>query len=324
MNVGLRQFMHFAVVAVILIGLSGHGAWSQATRTIKIVVPVSPGGASDLLARLLGEQIGRAQGPRILIEDRPGASGVIGTEAASRAAPDGNTVLIISSDSLVLSHLRKLNYDPLTSFEPICYLVRTPLVIVVNAASPYRTLANVLDAARAKPRDFTLASFGPATVHQIAFETLRRAAKVDMTFVPYPGVAPAVNALLGEHVSSVLGTYSTVAEQLNAGRLRALVTTSRTRIEPLPEVPTVAESGYNNYEVDYWLGLFAPAKTPKDTLSQLADWFIAAMQAPEVKSKLVAQGLYPVGMCGVEFVAFLHKQYDDFGNVIREAKIKAE
>jgi tripartite-type tricarboxylate transporter receptor subunit TctC len=324
MNVGLRQFMHFAVVAVILIGLSGHGAWSQATRTIKIVVPVSPGGASDLLARLLGEQIGRAQGPRILIEDRPGASGVIGTEAASRAAPDGNTVLIISSDSLVLPHLRKLNYDPLTSFEPICYLVRTPLVIVVNAASPYRTLANVLDAARAKPRDFTLASFGPATVHQIAFETLRRAAKVDMTFVPYPGVAPAVNALLGEHVSSVLGTYSTVAEQLNAGRLRALVTTSRTRIEPLPEVPTVAESGYNNYEVDYWLGLFAPAKTPKDTLSQLADWFIAAMQAPEVKSKLVAQGLYPVGMCGVEFVAFLRKQYDDFGNVIREAKIKAE
>jgi tripartite-type tricarboxylate transporter receptor subunit TctC len=272
----------------------------------------------------LGEQIGRAQGPRILIEDRPGASGVIGTEAASRAAPDGNTVLIISSDSLVLPHLRKLNYDPLTSFEPICYLVRTPLVIVVNAASPYRTLANVLDAARAKPRDFTLASFGPATVHQIAFETLRRAAKVDMTFVPYPGVAPAVNALLGEHVSSVLGTYSTVAEQLNAGRLRALVTTSRTRIEPLPEVPTVAESGYNNYEVDYWLGLFAPAKTPKDTLSQLADWFIAAMQAPEVKSKLVAQGLYPVGMCGVEFVAFLRKQYDDLGNVIREAKIKAE
>jgi tripartite-type tricarboxylate transporter receptor subunit TctC len=132
MNVGRRQFLHLAVVAVILIELSGHGAWSQATRTIKVVVPVSPGGASDLLARLLGEQIGRAQGPTIVIEDRPGASGAIGTEAASRAAPDGNTLLIISSDSLVIPHLRKLNYDLLTSFEPICYLVRAPLVIVVN------------------------------------------------------------------------------------------------------------------------------------------------------------------------------------------------
>jgi tripartite-type tricarboxylate transporter receptor subunit TctC len=138
MNVGRRQFLHLAVVAVILIGLSGHGAWSQATRTIKIVVPVSPGGASDLLARLLGEQIGRAQGPTIVIEDRPGASGAIGTEAASRAAPDGNTLLIISSDSLVIPHLRKLNYDLLTSFEPICYLVRAPLVIVdrFTARSP--------------------------------------------------------------------------------------------------------------------------------------------------------------------------------------------
>jgi tripartite-type tricarboxylate transporter receptor subunit TctC len=202
--------------------------------------------------------------------------------------------------------------------------VRAPLVIVVNTASPYRTLANLLDAARAQPRDFTLASFGPATVHQIAFETLKRAAKVDMTFIPYPGVAPAINALLGEHVTSVLGTYSTVAEQLNAGKLRALAAASRTRIEPLPEVPTVAESGYNNYEVDYWLGLLAPAKTPKETISQLAGWFTAALQAPEVKRKLVAQGLYPVGMYGASFVALLHKQYDDFGRVIREAGIKAE
>jgi tripartite-type tricarboxylate transporter receptor subunit TctC len=233
------QFLYLAVVSVILIGLSGHGAWShQATRTIKVVVPVSPGGASDLLARLLAEQIGRAQGQTMLIENRPGASQIIGTEAVSRAAPDGNTLLINSPDSLVIPHLRKLNYDPLTSFEPICYLVRAPLIIVVNTASPYRTLANLLDAARSQPRDFTLASFGPATVHQIAFETLKRAAKVDMTFVPYPGVAPAINALLGEHVTSVLGTYSTVAEQLNAGKLRALATASRTRIEPLPEVPT--------------------------------------------------------------------------------------
>jgi tripartite-type tricarboxylate transporter receptor subunit TctC len=326
MNVGRRQFLHLAVVAVavILVGLCGHGAWPQATRTIKIVVPFSPGGVGDLLARLLGEQIGRAHGPTMLIEDRPGAAGVIATEAASRAAPDGNTLLINSTDSLVIPHLRKLNYDPLTSFEPICYLVRVPLVMVVNTASPYRTLANLLDAARSKPGDLTVASFGPATVFQIAFETLKRRAKVELTFVPYPGIAPAVNALLGEHVSSVLGSYSTVAEQLNAGKLRALATASRTRIEPLPEVPTVAESGYNNYEVDYWLGLFAPAKTPKEAIFQLTDSFTAAMQAPEVRPRLVAQGLYPVGTCGADFAALLRKQYDEFGRVIRQTNIKAE
>jgi tripartite-type tricarboxylate transporter receptor subunit TctC len=321
-----RKFLNLGVtaVAIIVFMLSGHGAWSQPTRTIKIVVPASPGGALDTLARLLGEQIRHAQGQTVLVENRSGASGMIAADAVSRAAPDGNTLLINSPDSLVIPHLRRLHYDPLTSFEPICYLVRAPLVIVVNAASPYVTLANLLDAARAKPLDLTLASFGPVSVHQIAFETLKRAAKVDMTLVPYPGIAPAVNALLGEHVNSVLGTYSTVSEQLNAGKLRALATASRTRIEPLPGVPTVAESGYDDYDVDFWLGLFTPAKTSKETISQLADWFNAAMQAPEVRPKLVAQGLYPVEIRGVDFAALLRKQYDDFGRVIREANIKAE
>jgi tripartite-type tricarboxylate transporter receptor subunit TctC len=125
-------------------------------------------------------------------------------------------------------------------------------------------------------------------------------------------------------VNSVFAAYSTVAEQLNAGKLRALATASRMRIEPLPEVPTVSESGYKDYDLDYWLGVLAPARTPKDTVSQLSGWFSAALQAPEVKQKLVAQGLFPVGICGADFAALLRKQYDDFGRVIREANIKAE
>jgi tripartite-type tricarboxylate transporter receptor subunit TctC len=323
-----RQFLHLAglaaAIAVLTVILSGHGAWSQTTRPIKIVVLVSPGGSMDILARLLGEQIGQAQRQTVLIENRPGAGGVVAHEAVSRAAPDGNTLLMIAADSLVTPHLRKLNYDILTSFEPICDLVRVPNLIVVNSASPYRTLADLLNAAHAKRGDLTLAGVGPATVVQIAFETLKRAAKVDMTFVPYPGGAPAVNALLGEHVSSVLTFYPTVAEQLKAGKLRALATGSRTRIESLPEVPTVAESGYADYEVDEWNGVAAPAKTPKETVSKLAGWFTAALQAPETKRKLVAQGLFPVGICGADFAALLRKQYDDFGRVIREANIKAE
>jgi tripartite-type tricarboxylate transporter receptor subunit TctC len=328
MGLPQHRFLHFAglaaAVAVLSITLSGHAAWAQTKRTIKIVVPAQPGGAGDILARWLGEQIGSAQGQTVLIENRPGAGAVIGAEAVSRAAPDGNTVLMAASDLLVSPHLRKLNYDFLTSFEPVCELVSVPTVIVVNDASPYRTLADLLNAARAKPGDLTLGSLGPATAFQLAFESLKHAAKVDMTFVPYPGNAPAVNALLGQHVNSVFAAYSTVAEQLNAGKLRALATASRMRIEPLPEVPTVSESGYKDYDLDYWLGVLAPARTPKETVSQLSGWFSAALQAPEVKRKLVAQGLFPVGMCGADFATLLRKQYDDFGRVIREANIKAE
>jgi tripartite-type tricarboxylate transporter receptor subunit TctC len=292
--------------------------------TIKVIVPVSAGGAADFLARLLGEQIGQAQGQTVLIENRPGAGMVIGAEAVSRAAPNGNTLLMASSDLLVSQHLRKLNFDMLTSFEPICYLVSAPTVIAVNSASPYRALADLLNAARAKPGELALASVGPASAFQIAIESLKRAAKVDMAFIPYPGGAPALNALLGEHVTSLFITYSTMAEQIKTSKLRALATGARTRIASLPEVPTVAESGYKDYEMDYWFGVLAPARTPKNVVSQLADRFTAALQAPEVKRKLVAQGLYPVGMCGADFGALLRKQYDDFGRVIRETNIKAE
>jgi tripartite-type tricarboxylate transporter receptor subunit TctC len=195
-------------------------------------------------------------------------------------------------------------------------------VIVVNSTSPYRTLADLLDAARAKPGDLTLA--GATWPAYIAFEMLKRAANLNMTFVPYPGGAPAVTALLGEHVTSVFTDYPTSAEQLKAGNLRALATGSRTRAAALPGVPTVAASGYKDYEVEQWHGLFAPAKTPKEKVSQLAGWFTAALQVPEVKAKLVAQGLYSVGICGADFGAFFRKQYDDYGRAIREANIKAE
>ena len=310
-------------VALTLITLSCHGAWSQTTRTIKIVVPVPPGGGEDILARLLGEQISRAYGLTILIENRPGAGGVIGTEAVSRAVPDGSTLLMATGGLVINPHLRKVNYDPLTSFEPICQLVSVPPVLAVNSASSYRTLADLLNAARAKPGDLI---FGTTTgsVFHIGLEMLKRAAKVDMILVPYPGAAPAVTALLGEHITSVFYGYPGVVDQLKSGKLRALATATRARITSLPDVPTVAESGYKDYEVDFWFGVAAPAKTPKEAVSQLAVWFTAAMQAPEVKAKLEVQGYYPVGLCGADFRTLLRKQYDEYGRVIREANIKAE
>ena len=312
------------IVSAVVIALSACSASAQTSRTIKIIVPYPAGGVADILARTLADQIGRMQGTTMVIEDRPGASGDIGTEAASRAAPDGKTLVIFGNPQVISPHLRKLSYDPLTSFEPICQLTTTPAVIAVNSRSAFRTLADLLDAARAKPGDLTLASIGPASATHIAFEALKRAAKVDMTFVPYSGTSLAVSALLGDHVTSFFGNYTDVGEQLKAGKLRALAAASRARIEALPDVPTVAESGYKDFALDVWFGLFAPAKTPREALSELAGWFTAALQAPETRSKLAVQGLFPVGTCGADFVVFLRKQYDEYGRGIRESNIKIE
>lgn len=294
---------------------------ARAQTAIKIVVPVPAGSAGDIVARVLTEQVGRAQSQTIVVENRPGAGTTIGTEAVARAAPDGSTLLITAPYLVIAPHLRKVNFDPLTSFEPICHLVSSSGVIVVNSASPHRTLADFVAAARAKPGELTFAGAGPGTVQQIGFEMLKRAADVNITFVPYPGGAPAITALLGGHVTAVFAEYAPLAEHIKAGRLRAIATTTRARIDPLPDVATVAES-YKDYEVDFWWGLFAPAKTPKQTVSQVADWFTTAMRIPEINAKLVAQGFVPIGTCGADFGVVLRQQYERYGRVIREANIK--
>jgi tripartite-type tricarboxylate transporter receptor subunit TctC len=219
--------------------------------------------------------------------------------------------------------LKKLNYDPSTSFEPVCYLASTPIVLVVNGASPYRSLADLIAAARAKPGELALAA-APASSLQIAFEVLKRAANIDMTFVPYAGTAPAINALLGDHVTAVMADYPTVVSQLQSGSLRGLVTASQARVEPLPDVPTFAETGVSKYEADIFYGIVAPAKTPLEAITQLSGWFSAALKTPEMKPKLAKQGLFPVGTCGAEFGAYMRRQVDEYGRVIRESNIKAE
>jgi tripartite-type tricarboxylate transporter receptor subunit TctC len=317
---GMVAFIAITCAALVL---GGPPAWSQA-RTIKVLVPFPPGGSADILARLLGDQVAKAQGVTILTENRPGAGATIAYEAAARAAPDGNTV-VISANSLVINPvLRKVNYDPLTSFEPVCYLLSSPQVVVVNSASPYHTLGDLLAAARAKPGELTFASVGPATTQHIGIELIKHAANVNLTHIPYTGNAPAVNALLGAHVTAVFANYSEVVEQVNAGKLRALVVTSKKRIDPLPAVPTMDELGYKDFEVEVWFGMLAPAKTPKSEVAQLAGWFTAAMQVPDVKAKLVAIGLYPVGMCGDAYAAHIKKQFEEYGRVIKDANIKSE
>jgi tripartite-type tricarboxylate transporter receptor subunit TctC len=322
-----RRFRGLAGVAalgMLLLALADHAAWSQSARTLKIVVASQPGGVNDILARLLSEQIARVHGVTGVVDNRPGAGEAIGTESVARAAPDGNTLLIAANPFLINPHMRKVSYHPLTSFEPICYLVSAPTVIAVNGTSSYRSLAELIEAARVRPGGLSMASIGPGSPFHLGLEVLKRAAKVDITFVPYPGNAPAVNALLGEHVTMMFGTYANVAEHLKSGKLRALAATTRVRIESLPELRTVAEFGFKDVEVDAWFGMFAPAGTPRASVAQLAGWFTGAMQAPDVAARLAVLGLSRVGMCGADFAAHLRHQFDDYGRIIREANIKGE
>lgn len=326
MNDRLRQFLCLALVvgafSVLSAGLFDHSAWPQMARTIRIIVPFPPGGTADLLVRLLAEQIDRSQIASAVVDNRPGADA--GTDATARAAPTGNTVLLYSNESVIDPHLRKVNYDPLTSFEPICRLVRSPVIYSVNSAAPYRTLPELIEAARAKSGTLTLAAAGPASAFQIGFEVLKRAANVGMTFAPFPSDAAAIRALLGGHVTSALTTFSAAADQVKVGKLRVLAVASPMRLEELPDVPTLDELGYGDHELDIWYGLVAPARTPNRTISLLADWFATPLQSPEVRAKLAVQGLKPAAICGAEFGVLLRKQYDDYGRIIREANIKAE
>jgi tripartite-type tricarboxylate transporter receptor subunit TctC len=313
-------------LAAVVLALSVQPVSAQGVtgKTVRIVVPFPPGGSADILARLLGQQMTQGSNQAVLIENRPGAGTVIASEFVSRAAPDGTTLLLNANSFVINPHLRpNLSYDPLTSFEPVCLLVTSPQVIVVNSSSPFRTLAELLSAAKSKPGELSLATVGPATTQHIAGEQFKRVARINLTYVPYTGGAPAVNALLGGHVTTVLANYSEVVEQIKAGKLRALAATSRERIEPLPDVPTLVESGYD-VDATVWFGLVAPARTPNEVILQLAGMLKAALQAPDVKSKLVIQGLYPVGACGAEYGAHIRKQYDIYGRIIREANIKGE
>jgi tripartite-type tricarboxylate transporter receptor subunit TctC len=298
------------------------GALAQSAQ-VRIVVPYTPGSGPDILSRLMGNEITRAQGATMLIENKPGGGTLVGTELVARAPPDGNTVLLVGNSFVVNPAFKKGSYD-LASFAPVCYLASTPLVLVVKGDAPYRTLDDLIAAARAKPGELSLASGGPASALHVAFEVVRRAAGITMTYVPYGGTAPAINALMGGHVTSVFADYPTVVSQLQSGALRGLVTTSPARVKPLPDVPTLSETGLAKYEAEIFYGIVAPAQTPPDVLARLSEWFLAALHTPDLQPKLDAQGLFAVGRCGPPFGEFLRKQVADYTRIIAEAGIKAE
>ena len=297
-------------------------AVAQSALTLRLVSPSTAGGGSDTVARILGDQISRKQGRTVVVENRPGAGNIIGTEYVARSAPDGNTVLITTPEFVINPHLKSVNYDPITGFESICYLVRSPQFIAVNSDTPYRTFDDFLKAAQQTPGQLSIASAGPNSSPHIAIETMKRVLGLPINFIPYQGSTPAVNAVLGGHITAVMASYPNVVELIRNNKLRALAVASASRIVSMPEVPTLAEIGLKDFEADIWFISAAPAHTPKDAASQLASWFSDALHDSEIVPKLDAQGLFPVDVCGEAAAAFTKKQFEDYGRMIKEADIR--
>jgi tripartite-type tricarboxylate transporter receptor subunit TctC len=311
-------------LAMALAALTAQGAWSQAAKSIKIIVPYTPGNGPDILARLLGQQVALAHGPSVVIENRPGAGAVIGTDVVARSAPDGTTLLLAAPALVINDALKRPGSTPVDHFDPVCQFAATPMILVVRGDSSYKTLNDLLSQARARPGELQMVSGGPATSLHVAIEVIKRAADVTMTYVPYGGTAPAINALMGAHVTAVMSDYPTIVSQLQSGTLRPLVTISDKRIASLPDVPTLAETGLVKYDADIFYGLVAPAKTPPAVMAQLIDMFTAAAKTPEAMAKFEQLGLFAADRCGADWGAYLNKQVADYARIARESNIKAD
>jgi tripartite-type tricarboxylate transporter receptor subunit TctC len=312
-----------ALLSAALLLVSASGAWPQSGRAIKLINPYPPGGGADVLARVLVNEIGTMGGPTLVVENRPGAGTVIGTQDAVRAVPDGSTLLITNNALLLAPHMHKLDFDPLTSLEPICSVGSTPTVVIVNGASPYRSLSDLIAAARQKTGALTFGA-GIGALSQVTYAMLMHRADFKMTLVPFTGTLPEVEAVYGGHIDTAFVDYPPAQGLLQAGKLRALATGSRARTDWLPDVPTVSELGYPGFEIDLWYGVFAPARTPPSFVAQMAGWLTKAVQVPKARALLRSQGIATTDVCGAQFAADLRKRFVEYGQVIREAHIKTE
>lgn len=295
------------------------------SKPVRIVVPFSPGGTADLLARLIGQKMSDALGQQVLVENRPGGGTVIATEIVAHAPADGYTLLLIGNSFTINPGLHaKLPYDPFKDFAPITMLVRSPQVLVVSPALQVKSLAEFIALVKSRPGQFSLATVGPATAQHIASEMLKSAMKLDMIYTPYPGGAPAVTALVGGHVNAVLANYSEVAQQVLSGKIRAIAVTTRERIDPLKDVPTVAESGFADFEAVATFGLVTTGGSPPAAIARLNAEVNNALKAPDVRDKLIAQGLYPAAGTPEQFGAYLRAEMAKYAKVIKEAGIKVD
>jgi tripartite-type tricarboxylate transporter receptor subunit TctC len=317
----MQRLGWLGAVALVVGTLAGGQALAQ-SKTLKIIVPYTPGSGPDIISRMLGDQIAKTGGPTVVVENRPGGGMMIGIDAAARAEPDGNT-LLLAANAFVVNAAMKRNNMSLSNFAPVCLLATTPMPLVVQSSAPWKTAKELVADAKANPGKITFASGGPATSLHVAIEVLRLETKIDINYVPYGGTAPAINALMGGHVQAVWADYPTIVSHLKSGTLRALVSTSPKQTDALPGVPTMEQAGFQKYEAEIFYGLVTPAKTPEPAIKKLSDMLLAAMSIPEIKAKYDQLGMFPAGSCGAPFGKFLHEITADYERIINAAGIKA-
>ncbi len=324
-----RPFFDMKCALLVLISLFLGSAYSAGfpEKPIKIIVPFSPGGGTDLIARTLGGLMSTDLGQPVLIDNKPGASTIIGTDALAKSAPDGYSMVIATIAHAVNPSIQsKLPYSQESAFAPITLIGRSPNVLVVSESSPFKTIQEVMNAARSNPGKLSFASQGAGTSAHLAGELFNYLAKIDITHIPYKGAAPALTDLLGGQVDMMFATASAVGGFLSSGRLRALaVTTSERSPTPLlAKVPTVAESGLPSYVAESWYGLYVPAGTPEAVVLRLNAAAKRAAQSEAFKQKIEKEGLIVSAGTPEAFERYVKAEEVRWRNVVKAANIKAE
>jgi len=320
--------MKSALIAALALAVA-EGAMAQGGypgRPVTMVVGFAPGGGTDTVARVIARNLSESLGQQVLVENKAGAGGNIATEYVARAAPDGHTILLGSVGSLAVAPhvISGLPYDPLRDFAPITMAVVFANVLVVQPSLPAQNLAAFVKLAKERPGSVNYGSAGILSAGHLAGELLAIRAGTEMTHVPYKGGGPAMQGILGGQVMSVFSTPVSVAAHMKAGKLRALATTGTRRAALLPEVPTVAESGYPGYEAMNWYAYLAPAKTPKEIIARLNRELVKALNTPEVAVLLQQQGLEPSPGTPAELARYMEREYETWGKVVKQAGIKAQ
>ena len=317
----------FAVAAWVSVSAVAINAAAAAypERTIKIVVPFAPGGGTDVVARTLAQAMARDLGVSVIIENKPGAGAIIGTQAVATSDPDGYTLLMGTVANAVNSSLQaKLPYDHDRDLAPVALIARSFNIVVVNPQSPYHSIADLIAAARAEPDKLSYGTFGTGTSAHLAGELFKHMARVNLTTVPYKGAAPAITDLIGGQIHVIFTTVASAASLIEGGQLRALAVTSAKRSPAFPQLPTVSESGLPGYDAEAWYGLFAPAKTPSEIVARLNRSAAMAVDAESFKKLSVNEGFVLVAAPPSEFDRFFRKEQARWRKVIEDAGIKAE
>src|SRR5687768_13334012 len=318
--------LRLAAAALLFCAAGLAGAQTYPQRAIHIIVPFPPGGGNDTVARAIAQEASPGLGQSLVVDNRPGAGGIIGADAAARSAPDGYTLFLGGVASHAVNpHLHpKLSYDPIKDFAPITLVASAPSVLVVHPSVPARTIKEFADYARANPTKLNYASNGNGSSSHMAAVLYETNAGVKMTHVPYKGVGPALTDLMSGRIELMFNSIVAILPHIQSGKLRALAVTSKNRSSLLPEVPTIAESGWPAYEAGSWYGILAPAGTPPAIIDRLHKEIVKSLRDPEVQKRLSSEGADVIGSTPQEFAAHIKAELARMGQAIKAAGIKLD